>query len=332
MRFFVVCFLIVCFSGSNVFSETGLTAPKSVDVGRMRVNQTGRFEFAVKNTSGEEIEITGIKTSCSCTNVKLDGDQTMPAGAERVLTGEASFGGTPGNYETKVGIAFRGKSDHANESVVPIRGKVIADLVLDKPIIDFGPVDMNAGFQMATLTAKRGNSGEEWDSIRPVSTNEHVEVTMETLSEAQSRFTVRFNPSGLPMSMFHCTVKFQMLRKAEPLPHEIEVPVTARVKGPLKATPPSIYLGSVVSGDAINKEVMVFSSELDLRELTVETQPENGLAKINTTESGTAKIKLRIVPRGTAQPFSDTLIIVHKPSRTKLMIPVLGFVKSADTE
>lgn len=328
----VTAFFIAALSTLSVAASADLKVPDKVDVGRIKGNELHKFEFTIKNTSDVNLEITKVASSCSCTNVKLDGSETLAPGAERIVSGDVNFGGTLGSYETKVTIDSRSKSGNIQTAMVPIRGQVIAALVLEKTYIDFGEVDLAATPQVVTIEAKRGNSGEEWDTIQAESENKYLNVMVEKDSEKVFHITIRFNPSGLPISIFRGAVKLRLLQKDQLLPDKIELPITARIKGPLKATPASIYLGAIAPGQTLERAIIVSSSKLDLREMTIEKQPHDGLAIIEDSEEGVDKISVRVAPTVGNHTFTEMLVLLHKPSGIRLNIPILGTVKNADSQ
>lgn len=332
MRTLLVILLLAGFSGAHIVAAPSLSAPKEVDLGRLNVNRLEKFKFTVRNDSAKAIKVTAIKTSCSCTDVKLDGDMTLGAGAERIMTGAVNFGGALGSHETLVGITYQGQNEQMRETAVPIRGKVVAAVVLNKALLDFGQLDIDAGIQTLAVEAAKGNSGEEWDSIRPISPVEHITVTVEEGTEMGQRLAVRLDPKGLPISTFRTTVTLQLFRRGQSLPHKIELPVTARIKGPLKATPAGIYLGAIVPGIPLERSIVISaSSGIDLRELIVEKQPEGGMAELKNLASGAARVDIRIIPPARQAPFNVLLGLLHTGSGTRLSIQIIGTLKSTDT-
>lgn len=313
-------------ANSSAFADTKLFVPKEVDVGRLRVNQPVKFKFAVKNSSTEEIAITRIKTSCPCAAVKLEGDMTLEAGGERIMTGTINFGSDLGRDETRVVITYQDKRQQVGETVVPIRGKVIAAAVLNQASLDFGAIDMSAGPQALIVKAKRGNSGEEWDSIRATSTDAHVVVASSNNSADVWQVAVQLSPSGLPISTFRGAVTLQLLHHDTPLPNEIELPITGRITGPIRASPGFIYLGVVSPGQRVERLVSFSSSVVDLRELEVEGQPEGVEAKFTNLASGSAKLSVSVVPGRQVNTFSQTLSLLHPSSGLRVGILILGAI------
>lgn len=314
-------------SASN--AEIALSTPRKVDVGDLRVGELGNLSFSIRNDSDREIEIARITPSCTCTDVKLVGDTTLTPGAERTITGNVSLSGTPGFYETKIGIVF-GAGDEQYETTVPVRGQLVVALALEKPHIDFGEIDLNAGLQTISIGAKRGNSGEKWSSIQPVVRNEHLSVTVEEVSNTLSQLVVRFTPSGLPISTFRSIIKLRLIgQDGEALPGEIEIPVNARIKGPLRASPASIYLGVITPNTAFERSVVISSNGLDVRGLAIGENPKNGTADITYTRDGKARLTVRITP-AIDKAFNDGLTLVHSSTGIRLAIPIIGALKTVN--
>lgn len=302
-----------------------ITVPESVDVGKVRGNELRKFEFVLSNPTSEDITVVGIKTSCACTNVELQGSKKLVPGAKGTVTGDVNFGGALGNYETKVAITAQSTNGKSEEVTIPVRGKVIADMVLEKSRIDLGKVDIGAGPQVVTVDATRGNSGELWEDVIAKGDSDHLSASTEATPE-KARLTVRFDPSELPISTFRGNVKIQLFHDDQPLANEIDLPVTARITGPLKATPSSIYLGAVEPGQSVSRSITIRSTGLDLQELVVEEQPLSGRAEIKRSDKQSAMLTFSLTPTQGEKTISQALTLLHKPSHVRLRIPILGII------
>lgn len=326
----LVIALITMLLESKVVAEPHLSAPRIVDVGVLQLNESRQFKFAVENITGEAIEITGINASCSCITLRLDGAETISSGAKRTLSGTVVFGGSIGAYETKIDIAYQAKSGISGKLTVPVRCLMIAAVVLDKSVVDFGKVDLHAGVQIATVEARRGNSGEEWDAIQPIPGSEHLDVSILKDADAGYRLLVKFDPSKLPIAGFRDTIKLRLLQKGEALSALIEFSVTARVIGPLKVTPDPVYLGAVNKGQQLEKVLTVSSRGLDLNDLIVSHLADDLQARIEHLGNGTAKVHLGLTAPSSEGSLNRTLTLYHIASGIEVKIPVFGLVADGD--
>ncbi len=317
--------LALAFAFRSIASATSLTAPETVEVGRLKTNEVGKFEFTVRNDSSEKIKIGGIRTSCSCTNVRIEGSETLEPGADRTITGNVNFGSKIGDYETKVLVAYESKNGESPEKIVRVQGKVAAALVFDRPRIDFGDVDLSDEPRILTVMAKRGNSEEQWDSIAATARNEHLTISAEKVTEDIIRITARLDPSGLPIASVRDTVEITILNSGVTGTEKFELPVSARITGPLKATPASIYLGAVKADEVIDRSITVTSTDLDLRELVICSQGKENQSEIGRREKNKAVVTVRLRP--SSDVIGETLNLFHRTSGIRISVPVVGFVR-----
>lgn len=322
----------ILFAVTAASAETDLLGPKIVDVGHARINEIKKFAFSLENASDAEIKITTVKTSCSCIKLQLDGAEKLTPGAKRTIIAHVAFGANIGVYQGMVNIAYRTEGGHPKQIAIPIRGKAVAPIVLEKPVIDFGDVDLNASPQSMTIEIMRGNSGEAWDSIEAVGGSEHPNVTVQADSDLPLRLAVRLDPLGLPISTYRRVIKLRLLYDGRPLLYEIELPVTARIKGPIKVVPASIYLGAMAPGTAHDRLIELSSSHLDLTEVTIEKQPESGFAEIVYADNNAARIKLRVIANIHKKVLTETLALIHQSSGVRIYIPLIGGLKNDNAQ
>lgn len=327
VRFFALIFLTASFSGSLGFAENELSVPKTVETGQLRGNAFRTFRFVIKNISTEELEITGILTSCTCTDVQIRGGTVLASSEEREVHGSVNFGAAPGLFETKVILAFRPRNGREQKTVVPVCGKVVADLILQTSIVDFGEIDVAQGIRSMTIETQRGNSGDTWDSIKPECESKSVSAIAEILPEGRSRINVQLDPRTLPIGQFRSSLNLHLAQNGKRVGVPTALTVTAKVKGPLTATPGFVYLSAMNANALVEKFVDVSSSTLDLRTLTVE---KSGSAiTVQMTENGEHSVRLSIAIKAPDAPgaFNDKVIVSHPSSGTALQIRILGVVQ-----
>lgn len=317
-------------SGPEILGDTGLAVPEYIDVGQVQLNEVRKFQLPVKNNSSKEVNIADIKSSCSCTNVGLTGNQTILAGAERVVTGNVNFGNALGHRETSVSISYRDGGGDSTKVVVPVRGKVVASIVLEKRHIDFGAMALESDRQIRTIEVKRGNADQLWDSIQLICKDEHVTAKLDDGEKSVWRISLHLDPAGLPISAFRSTVELKLSFQGKLLSEEIQIPVLARITGPMKATPTAVYLGARIPEETIDRSVAIFSSSLDLRELAILEKPAGIDAKITPSGASAAKLHLTVTIPSSAGPLSQTLALLHRPTGVRLSIPIIGIVKKPD--
>lgn len=314
--------LVLIFLGSLELTARDFSVPDLIRLGSVKVNESGHFQFELKNTSEENAEILEIKSSCICTSAELTGSPSLPVDEVRLVEGSARYGEV-GDYKTNLTITVRLASGQLRAVVIPVTTRVVSPLLLDPPRVDFGAVSIQDSPTL-TVNAKHGNAPQEWDSLQAKSDDERVTVATIRGAGGSIQLQIRFRPVGTPIGAFRSHIDIHLSQADLPLDDIFGLDIAAHVKGPLTSTPATIYCGNLSPGVPVDRTLTLTSSELDLRDLVVENQPADGSVEISEKNATVAKAKVQIVP-SRAGVVQDTIVFFHPPSGLRLKLPVVGF-------
>lgn len=315
---------------TSLFSSSSrppLIVPASIELGMVQPDEQRTLRAFVKNVSAEEITIQQIRTSCSCVSAFVDGSRTIGSGKEVAVTGTVNFGLAEGKGEVTIFLKCTNKQNRVIELGIPVRGIVAAPLVLEKTMVDFGALESSAGSRKSVIQIEPGHSGEKWDSIDFEYDHNNLAVAVQPSEERGRRVSITLDPLKLPISQFRQTVKLHLVGNGKELSYVPTLTVTARIKGKMRASPQSMYLGALAPRATIERFVEVESDELDLTTLAIEE--ESSAIETRPTESSKtfARIRVRFTAPEKEGSFCERIRVFHKESGTALFVPFVGVVR-----
>lgn len=308
-------------------TEKRIVLPSSIELGQLQPNEPHRVEYTVKNNSNSKIEITKLDASCSCLELSLEGDGVMRPGEERKVVGSVDFGLKEGSHEVIAVVAYKDGAGRPMEASTPVRGLVKAALVLGNTVLDFGAVNASEKSRSGSVSIKPGQSGEKWDSINLEYERENLTASVEKLPDGSSQVSVVFDPAKLPISQFRQPIRLHLMRGPNELRYVPSFTVIAQIKGPMKASPPTVYLGAVKPKEKLERLITISSHDLDLRTVTIEGGSPMLLAETVEASANEARIRVEINAPEASGAFDDRLLIVHKESGVAMRLPIMGVVK-----
>ena len=329
MRFRLLsALLFILYFVGTAQAEPGLSVPANLNVGGVEIGSSRDFDFPVTNTSPGVLRVMAIHSTCSCTQVQFEGDTTLQPGAERKVSCQVSFSPPIGEYMAKVVLTVRDAAGNDSITVIPIRGIAVAPLVLEKPVVDFGTIDLRAGVQTAECGIERGNSTDIWDSLQAFAESRNLSITTERSDTRNFRVIIHLDPGTLPIGTYRDRIKIQMLDAGQPVKSPVDLPVVASIEGPFKVTPASVFIGSVPPNSKVERSLLLSSSGSDLQNLIVERKPSDTEADITWVSDGLAKLTVKVSPAQTSGVLTEMLVILNKTTGTRLKIPILGIIRT----
>jgi hypothetical protein len=317
---------MLMFAGPTVFRGSDLEVPTRIELNKLQPGETRGFNYVVRNDSSDHVEITSLRSSCACTNIKLEGETKLAPGAQRVVTGEVSLGRKIGSYEIPVYVVFRNSRGEEKVASTTLTGKVIAALVVNH--VNFGSIEVGDAPQVVSVTAAQGNSGEGWDEIQAIHDERGLSVALKKLPTGGCAVTVTIDPAVLPISQFRRTVRLSLSNGGLALPFQPTFTVGAQIKGPIKATPASIYLGATIPNQSVERVLRLSSQSLDLRLLRVEKMASGLSAEMVGATKDSAEFKVSYVSPAEGGMFKASITFLHEPTGIRIEVPILGAARN----
>jgi hypothetical protein len=223
------------------------------DFGTVAKGSKLRYSFKVVNSTDKELHISGYKTKCGCTEVKIGAD-TVPPGTQTTI--EATLDTAKFQGVKASGLTLVIDRPSTTEIDLNMTCFIRADVTLTPGQIEFGTVKRtDSPAQSLTLQYVGGNADFKITGSQHLSPRLKVRVAEESRGGGQAVYRVNANLEPASTLGFY---KDQItLKTNDPASPEIPIFVTGQIQGLLSASPSVMNLGQVPKGGSIQKTVIV---------------------------------------------------------------------------
>ncbi len=314
MRFRSIPVLIFAFGllpgafGRNLPAQEWVNAifpERNHEFGTVAKGSKLRYSFKVVNVTDKELHISGYKTKCGCTDVKIGAD-TVPPGTQTTI--EATLDTTNFSGPKPSGLTLVIDRPSPAEVELNMNCFIRADVTLQPGQFDFGTVKRTDGpSQTLALQYIGGNTDFRITGSQHHSPRLKVKITEESRANGQAAYKIVANFEPTATLGFY---KDQItLKTNDPASPEIPIFVTGQVQGLLSASPSVMNLGQVAKGASVQKTVIL---KADKPFAVKETKAAKGTVTTETPAStpGDQPIRtLKITYKAPDKPGPDHAVL-----------------------
>lgn len=250
-----VATLLACTTSNADWADKAFPK-KSHDFGTVAVASKTEFVFPIVNTTGSEMHIREVRTSCGCTTPTLSSNY-IPAGGQGSLT--AKF--NTSTFRGKKGATLTVVIDKPNysEVLLKVNGYIRSDMVFHPGSVDFGSVNQGDSPSGSTKIFYAGRS--DWQVV-DVRANQSWLIPAFTQvdrgnGKATYELTVRIREDA-PEGFFQDEVIVHTNDRSMP---RVPLQVSGNVVTALTVSPQSIALGSVKQGQELTQRLVIKGRE-----------------------------------------------------------------------
>jgi hypothetical protein len=238
-------------------------AVKTHNFGNVALGSEAVYRFEMVNVFQEDIRILGVYSSCGC---------TTPSASTKVLKSEEKGAiiaklNTDGRFLRDKGATLTVNLETVVEGLtvretvqLSVKGYIRPDVVLTPGSVEFGSV--NEG-QSATQTVQLTYSGRsDWALTAVNRSNPLIYAKADEVKryggEVSYLVTVMLRkdaPAGYIKDVLRFTTNEEKAGTHQPV--EIELPIQAVVKQPLRVTPSPMMIGLLAAGDSVAKNIVL---------------------------------------------------------------------------
>ena len=307
----------------------------SVDFGRVAQQQVFKREVTIQNTGDAPLELSGVYTSCSCTEVSTR-DTSVPPGGSTVL--DVTFHSRDLSGENNKIIEIN--SNDPNQSLVelPLKAFVAAPILVE-------PSDRNLDFG----TVNRGESPSLTATLK-ADGKPTLSATLDDDGDPSRRFGAALTPGGsADTAVLELRLKpdaiagpFRQVLRVETgdarMP-TLDFTVTGTILGDLTTSPGRVNFRFVKPGQELSKEIAVkpkaaalaftvTGASVDLPGLSAEVLADGSGGDARVRISGTAlaaEDSLAVASQGRLK--SHLHIYTDRPEEPELQVDVLYMLR-----
>ena len=212
------------------------------------------YKFEVKNIYKQDMNITGVRSSCGCTSPTVENGLIKTHGKGYIV---ARF-----NTRTHVGqrsatLTVTFGSPYAAEVQLHVKGNIRGDVVFHPGAIEFGDVAESQAKIQEVAVEYAGR--DDWQITDVTNDNDNFEVELKEAQRGGGRVSyklfVRLKP-GLPVGY----VKDQLTvvtNDRRPGNQRIPLIISGRVRPEFSVTPERLVLGELEAGKQLTKKIVV---------------------------------------------------------------------------
>lgn len=208
--------------------------------------------FVLKNTTGETIHLSSVRSSCGCTQPRIVKNTAAP-GEEATVAAVFDTRGFTGQRGAWLTVTI----DRPRYAEVRLRvdGYIRTDVVLNPGQVSFGTVASGKPSEKTIDIAYAGRNNWEIHDVKAGSDVIDTELTEINRGNGRVNYklTVRLSPDA-PVGYFND--ELQLLTndvRAKQVPLKVEAAVVA----PLTISPSPLLLGSIQSGKTVQRQLIV---------------------------------------------------------------------------
>jgi hypothetical protein len=241
-------------------SFQGLTSERAHDFGIVARGSRQEKVFEFVNTTGSDLMMTGVKTSCGCTKPKILTSQVKPGetGKLSAVFDTVNFYGNRGATLT-VSIKKTGAAPQNGEIQFSVKGSIRRDVVLTPGEFSFDDVMVSQEADRVAKVLYAGNA--KWKILEVKSTNPNLIAEAREVTRDQSRGRVTYE-LVVKLSGKQDTGSFNeflTIVTNDANTNGMPVAVKGIVKSRIEVSP--IQLGTINQGQTVKKKLILKSSK-----------------------------------------------------------------------
>jgi len=250
---FAIAAVPVCVSAENI---DALFPVKKHDFGTVAVASKTEFVFPINNTTGNQIHIQTVRTSCGCTSPVVETPYIAAGQSGTIL---ARF--NTDTFRGKRGATLTVVIDQPFYSEVRLRidGYIRQDMVFNPGSVEFGKLNQGETHGKSAKILYAGR--DDWSVVEVLSNKPWMTVDFKQESRGSQRATyeisVELDPSA-PAGYFQDEVIVITNDRTMP---RVPLRVSGELQSDLSISPQSIAIGSVKPGESVQRQLVVRGRE-----------------------------------------------------------------------
>ncbi len=275
--------------------------------------------FKFTNTSQQTVHISGVRTSCHCSNARAMKDEIAPNESSSIMV-EVNTILYSGTRDFTIYVNF----DRPSVTEMRLLLKTVSrdDISLSPDSLNFGTVKLGSAPSLSVVIDNRSMTGWKISGIE--NENGYIQTKIEPngTNGNSYRLTVRLR-EDTPAGFWHASLG---LVTNDPTTPRIRVPLSVEVQGLLAVTPSTLNLGKL-NGNTLEKKIVVRGAK-PFKITSVEGL--DNILSIDQTKTDEAKLahvlKITYSGKADAGELLKKLKIKTDLDNTTIELPVQGQV------
>lgn len=256
----VFCFFAVAIMVSPVSAQqwaNDMFQVREHSFGMVAKNADAVYEFKFSNPYKEDVVISSVRTSCTCTTPSVTAKR-LSSHEEASVVAKFNTDRFVGQRSATVTVSIA--KPYPAEVQLKVSGFIRSDVIVDPGKFSFGTVSGSANPTQTVQIDYRG-SRSNWEINDVLSAYQHIKVSKKELNRRPGLVSYRLTARLLPDAPEGVNQAELILVTNDPSNSQVPVSVTANVVAPFEVMPTALDLGTVTSGQTIVKHVLVRATD-----------------------------------------------------------------------
>lgn len=261
--FVVVCALslFLALMGQPVFAQKwadDMFDTREHNFGTVVKNADAVYEFKFTNPYKEDVVLSGVRTSCTCTTPTLTSTRLSSHEQAAVV---AKFNTDRFVGQRSATITVMIEKPYRAEVQLKVSGIIRGDVSIEPGKINFGTV-ASASEPTRTIQIDYRGGRRDWEVRDVLSAYGHVKVSKTEITRQPGLVSYQLTARLLPNAKVGVNQAELILVTTDPSNPKIPLSLSANVIAPFQVTPTSLDLGEIAAGETVTKHVLVRSTKL----------------------------------------------------------------------
>ncbi len=208
--------------------------------------------FNLKNLYQEEVHIASVRTSCGCTTPIIT-QQTLKSFESGAIVAKFNTETHIGQKSAVLTVVF--DRPYYAEVQLSVRGNIRTDITFSPPEVNFGELAEGQTSEQEVVISYTGSTGWEIKDVRSHCTDLVVTLTAPQRSPGLVRYRMNVASQG-GLTAGDIRERLTLVTNDTRFP-TIEMAVSGRVRAGLEVSPAALSLGTIRSGETIEKRLVV---------------------------------------------------------------------------
>ena len=243
----VACLCIAKYLQISLADKLLLASPNIHDFGSVPSQQIFSYAFNLNNESNEDIRIENVSVSCGCVGVAIDKTVVNPHGTSKLIA-SLSTEDKSGKVGAKLIVSWYSiKSRRRGEISLFLKANAESIAIINPPILDYGMVDVKEGNLSLPIHIKKSNSTLKWNEIDVLNGNGDKPKVI-FFKNTEAIVTTEFTPHGKLIGTYRDRLSLIFKDGSHDKGYAVEIPIVAKIVGPVRVVPSSLYIGALQTG------------------------------------------------------------------------------------
>lgn len=225
--------------------------------GMVAKNADAVYEFKFNNPYKEDVVISGVRTSCTCTTPSLS-TKSLSSHQEGAVIAKFNTDRFSGQRSATITVSI--EKPYRAEVQLKVSGFIRSDVIIEPGKINFGTIPASQE-PVKTIQIDYRGGNRNWEIKDVLSAYSHIRVSKKEITRRPGLVSYQLSARLLPDVDVGMNQAELILVTNDPSQSKIPLAMTANVLAPFEVLPSELELGTLTPGQTVVKHVLIRATE-----------------------------------------------------------------------